>query len=129
MVETSVEVRTIDSSHEAHGPWLFKTLSIVQIGDWKRDRDTSQKRNANRYCRSGQVVPYRCPNASQLESCSIACGADEDIGACSCAAVADYLGDIGSVRTEAPPPKRRRKTLALFVSLDEREREMIASKT
>ena len=25
--------RTIDSSHDSHGPWLFRTRSVVQIGD------------------------------------------------------------------------------------------------
>jgi hypothetical protein len=35
-----------------------KTPSIVRIGDWKRDRDTSKKRNANRHCRWGQATRW-----------------------------------------------------------------------
>ena len=43
--------RTIESSNHAHGLWLFRRLiHRDQIGYWKRDQDTSQKRNANRYC-------------------------------------------------------------------------------
>ena len=43
---------------DAHGQWFSRTLSIAQVGN---DRDTSQKRNTNRYEKHNDSlkIPYR----------------------------------------------------------------------